>query len=105
MTLSKLNAQFSPPVEVRPSGVHGRGVYATQFIPEGTRIIEYTGQRISWESAPNDENNPHTFNFGLEIDEAITEELMQEFECHCGAARCRGTMLELKSKRTRPRKV
>src|SRR5262249_43454083 len=35
-------------LEVRESGVHGRGVYATQFIPEGTRIIEYTGQRTSW---------------------------------------------------------
>ncbi len=75
MTLSKLNAQFSPPVEVRASGVHGRGVYATQFIPEGTRIIEYTGQRVSWESAPNDENNPHTFNFGLESGEVINPEI------------------------------
>src|SRR6266496_4141941 len=115
-------------IEVRESGVHGRGVYATQFVPEGTRIIEYTGERVSWESAPNDENDPHTFNFGLESGEvinpeiggndarwinhccdpnceAIEEELMQEFECHCGAARCRGTMLELKSKRTRARKV
>ena len=146
-------------IEVRESGVHGRGVYAKQSIPEGTRIIEYTGQRVSWESAPNDENDPHTFNFGLEsgavinpeiggndarwinhccdpnceaieeddhvfiyamrdiepgqelfydyaleIDEPTTEELMQEFECHCGAACCRGTMLELKSKRTRARK-
>jgi SET domain-containing protein len=31
-------------IEVRKSGVHGRGVYATQFISEGTRIIEYAGQ-------------------------------------------------------------
>ena len=27
------------------------------------------------------------------IDEPITEESMKEFQCHCGAARCRGTML------------
>ena len=154
MTISALNTQLSPPVEVRRSGVHGRGVYATQFIPEGTRIIEYAGQRVSWENAPNDENNPHTFNFGLEsgevinpeiggndarwinhccdpnceaieeddrifiyamrdiepgqelfydyameIDEPTTKKLQNEFKCYCGAARCRGTMLELKSKR------
>lgn len=32
--------------EVRGSGIHGRGVYATSFIPKGTRIIEYVGERI-----------------------------------------------------------
>ncbi len=102
------------------------------------------------ENAPNDESNPHTFNFGLEsgevinpeiggnearwinhccdpnceaieeddrifiyalrdieagqelfydyameIDEPITNKLKNEFRCHCGAARCRGTMLSL----------
>lgn len=60
-----------PLTEVRPSGVHGRGVYATGFIPEGTRIIEYTGQRVSWEDAPDNENTSHTFNFGLENGEVI----------------------------------
>ena len=150
LVTSQRSAQLSPPLEVRRSGVHGRGVYATQFIPEGTRIIEYTGQRVSWEDAPNDESNPHTFNFGLEsgevinpeiggnearwinhccdpnceaieeddrifiyalrdieagqelfydyameIDEPITNKLKNEFRCHCGAARCRGTMLSL----------
>ena len=59
------------PIEVRKSTVHGRGVYAARFIPKGTRIIEYTGQRISWEAAPNDENDPHTFNFGLENGKVI----------------------------------
>ena len=51
--------------------MHGRGVYATRFIAEGTRIIEYTGQRVSWEAAPDGENDPHTFNFGLESGEVI----------------------------------
>lgn len=32
--------------EVRGSGIHGRGVYATSFIAKGTRIIEYVGERI-----------------------------------------------------------
>jgi len=61
-------------IEVRESAVHGRGVYAAHFIPEGTRIIEYTGQRVSWEAAPDDENDPHTFNFGLENGEVINPE-------------------------------
>src|SRR5881396_1958852 len=72
---SQRSAQLSPPLDVRESGVHGRGVYATQFIPEGTRIIEYTGQRVSWEAAPDDENDPHTFNFGLENGEVINPEI------------------------------
>ena len=61
-------------IEVRESAVHGCGVYAAQFIPEGTRIVEYTGQRVSWEAAPDDENDPHTFNFGLENGEVINPE-------------------------------
>ena len=32
--------------EVRGSEIHGRGVYATCFIPKGERIIEYIGERI-----------------------------------------------------------
>jgi uncharacterized protein len=62
-------------IEVRESGVHGHGVYAMQAIPKGTRIIEYTGQRVSWEAAPNDENDPHTFNFGLDNGEVINPEI------------------------------
>ena len=66
----------SPSVlEVRPSGVHGRGVYATKFISKGTRIIEYAGQRISWEETPDDEDNPHTFIFGLENGQVINPEV------------------------------
>jgi SET domain-containing protein len=33
--------------EVRGSEIHGRGVYATTFIPEGERVIEYLGEIIS----------------------------------------------------------
>jgi len=61
-------------IEVRKSGVHGRGVYAAQFIPEGARIIEYTGERVSWEAAPDDDD-PHTFNFGLENGDVINPEV------------------------------
>jgi SET domain-containing protein len=33
--------------EVRGSKIHGRGMFASKVIPKGTRIIEYTGERIS----------------------------------------------------------
>ena len=32
--------------EVRDSGIHGRGVYATRLIPKDTPVIEYCGERI-----------------------------------------------------------
>jgi uncharacterized protein len=62
-------------IEVRQSRVHGRGVYAAQFIPKGTRIIEYTGERVSWEAAPDHADDPHTFNFGLENGDVINPEV------------------------------
>ena len=32
--------------EVRDSAIHGRGVYATCFIPKDTKIIEYVGELV-----------------------------------------------------------
>jgi len=58
-------------LKVSSSDVHGRGVYAKEFIPAGTRIIEYTGRRMAWEEAEDDENDPHTFIFGLEDGKVI----------------------------------
>jgi SET domain-containing protein len=149
MTTSTLKAKPSAILKVRASGVHGRGVYATKFIRAEKRIIEYTGERTSWEDAPNDDTT-HTFNFGLDngevinpgvggnesrwinhscdpnceaveeddrifiyalrdiaageelfydyglqIDEPITKKSKKEYECHCGAKSCRGTLLGL----------
>jgi SET domain-containing protein len=37
--------------EVRGSEIHGRGVYATTFIPKEQRIIEYVGERIDKEES------------------------------------------------------
>lgn len=34
-------------VKLSRSGVHGYGLFARDFIPEGTRIIEYLGERIT----------------------------------------------------------
>ena len=55
---------------VRNSGIHGRGVFATRTIRKGTTIIEYRGERTTWEIArtrpDSDPDNPHhTFIFEL----------------------------------------
>jgi len=55
---------------VKQSPVHGRGVFARRHIPAGTRIIEYTGEKISGEEAdrrhPTNPDDPfHTFFFML----------------------------------------
>ena len=149
---SRKNSRAKPPIEVRRSRIHGRGVFATGPIRKGTRIIEYTGQRIPWETVPDDSDGQCTYYFGLdngkevidpavdgnearwinhscepnceaiensrdrvfiyalrkiepgeelfydyqlEIDEPITDETKGESKCFCGAAKCRGTMLDL----------
>jgi hypothetical protein len=58
----------SPPIIVRDSSVHGRGVFATRRIEKGERIIEYLGERVSHDEADRryenkDENDSHTFLF------------------------------------------
>ncbi|PND38434.1 SET domain-containing protein-lysine N-methyltransferase [Paucibacter aquatile] len=58
-------------IQVRNSGVHGRGVYALAPIKAGEVIIEYTGELISWDEAmerhPHDPKQPnHTFYFHIE---------------------------------------
>ena len=148
------NSEPSERLTVRKSDVHGRGVYTTQRIAKGTRIIEYTGKRVLWDSIPEFSDDQRTFFFGLqdgkhvidpsvggnearwinhscdpnceaieengrifiyalrnlrpgeelfydyalEMDEPTTEELEQESACHCGSAKCRGTMLDRQRK-------
>ena len=63
-------------IQVRRSGVHGKGVFALQDIAEGETLIEYVGQVISWEEAqdrhPHDPNDPnHTFYFHVNEDRVI----------------------------------
>ncbi len=58
-------------IEVRASGVHGRGVYAVVPLKAGDKLIEYKGERIDWDEAldrhPHDPSQPdHTFYFHLE---------------------------------------
>jgi uncharacterized protein len=129
------------------------GAFATRVIPAGTRLIEYTGERLTPHQA--DERYPdvagerhHTFLFAIdddividaavggndarwinhscdpncdamieesriwietirdvdpgeelaydyayELDERHTPAAKRRFPCHCGATRCRGTLL------------
>jgi uncharacterized protein len=140
-------------IQVRRSGVHGKGVYALRPIRKGETLIEYKGQMVTWKEAlrrhPHDPKDPdHTFffhideqhvidanvggnaarwinhacnpncesdivdnrvfikalraikpgeelfyDYGLVIDERYTPKVKKQFECRCGARRCRGTML------------
>ncbi len=58
-------------VQVRRSGIHGKGVFAVQDIAAGETILEYVGEIITWEEAqarhPHDASNPnHTFYFHVD---------------------------------------
>ena len=143
-------------IQVRRSGIHGKGVFALAPIAEGERILEYTGSVITWKQAkklpPHNPDDPnHTFffhiddkhvingldggnaakwinhacrpnceadevddrifitalrdiepgeelnyDYGLILDGKHTKKVKKEFACHCGARKCRGTMLAKK---------
>jgi uncharacterized protein len=58
-------------IQVRRSGVHGKGVYAAVDLAEGETLIEYTGEVITWDEAlrrhPHDPSDPnHTFYFHID---------------------------------------
>ena len=58
-------------IQVRRSGIHGKGVFAIAPIAAGERIVEYTGSVITWKQAqrrhPHDPNDPnHTFFFHID---------------------------------------
>ena len=60
-----------PRIQVRRSGVHGKGVFALQPLAEGETIIEYTGKVITWKQAqklpPHNPDEPnHTFFFHID---------------------------------------
>jgi SET domain-containing protein len=63
--------------EVRKSKIAGLGVFATRKIPKGTRLIEYTGERLTSDESdrryPEDDpsGNHHTFLFSIDDDVVI----------------------------------
>jgi SET domain-containing protein len=59
------------PDTVRDSGIHGRGVFAKEKICKGTVIVEYKGQRTTYDKAasrPDSDprDSAHTFLFELD---------------------------------------
>ena len=78
--MSMSNNGREPLYVVRDSHIHGRGVFAARRIRKGTRIVEYTGERISNKEADRRYDDTrmkrhHTFLFTLDsktvIDGAI----------------------------------
>jgi SET domain-containing protein len=66
----------SLPFELRQSPIQGQGAFATRLIRKGTRIIEYTGERITQDEADkryDDESmsRHHTFLFTLDEDTVV----------------------------------
>ena len=58
-------------IQVRRSGIHGKGVFALAPIEAGETIIEYTGKVITWKQAqkrpPHNPDEPnHTFFFHID---------------------------------------
>ncbi len=57
-------------IQVRRSGVHGKGMFALVDLPAGEEVIEYIGEVITWKEAlrrhPHDPTQPnHTFYFHI----------------------------------------
>jgi SET domain-containing protein len=63
-------------IQVRQSGVHGKGVFALVALKKGEMLIEYKGEVIGWDEAlrrhPHDPAQPdHTFYFHLDDGKVI----------------------------------
>jgi hypothetical protein len=63
-------------IQVRRSGVHGKGMYAVEPLKKGEVLIEYKGEIISWDEAlrrhPHDPADPHhTFYFHIDDERVI----------------------------------
>lgn len=70
MTTARQKTPTTARFIVKNSRIHGRGVIAARPIKAGARVIEYTGERISWKEADRrpsaDPDDPHhTFMFSL----------------------------------------
>jgi len=63
------------PFIIRPSPIQGLGAFATERIAKGTRLIEYTGERMTPEEAdrryPDSDERHHTYLFAIDDDVVI----------------------------------
>lgn len=63
-------------IQVRRSGIHGKGLYALRNIAAAETVIEYRGEVISWSAAqarhPHNPDDPnHTFFFHIDDNRVI----------------------------------
>ncbi|HET9642718.1 MAG TPA: SET domain-containing protein-lysine N-methyltransferase [Burkholderiaceae bacterium] len=63
-------------IQVRRSGVHGKGVFALRPMAKGEIVAEYKGEVITWAEAqrrhPHDPSDPnHTFYFHIDDNHVI----------------------------------
>src|SRR5438067_166240 len=59
---------------LRSSDIHAVGCYTTSYIPSGTKIIEYTGPRITAEEGDERyENREVTYLFGLDDGKTVID--------------------------------
>jgi SET domain-containing protein len=87
----------TPLIEIRASPIHGWGGFARQDIPAGTRLIEYTGQRITPEEGARRypdtaTSRSHTFFFSLSNGRYIDPEVrgnLARFLNHACTPNCR----------------
>ncbi len=64
------------PFRIDRSPIQGLGAFATERIPEGTRLIEYTGERLTPQQAderyPDDDaTRHHTYLFAIDDDVVV----------------------------------
>jgi hypothetical protein len=64
------------PFVIRTSSIQGKGAFAKEQIRKGTRLIEYTGERITHEEANDrypdeDMDRHHTFLFEVDDDTVV----------------------------------
>ncbi len=67
---------YDLPFEIRPSPMQGLGAFATRAIPAGTRLVEYTGERLTpaeadarYPDVPDERH--HTYLFAIDDDVVI----------------------------------
>lgn len=75
---------------IRSSSIHAAGCYTTAPIRKGTRVLEYTGRRISKKYADEKyKNYPVTYLFGIRKGETVIDgHGMAMFLNHCCSPNC-----------------
>ncbi len=74
-------------IRIGPSPIHGQGGFATRFMPKYSRIIEYTGERITKAESLRRCQEENWFIFGLDeefdLDGSVQGNLARFFNHSC----------------------